>query len=678
MSPARALQPLFLLAACLLAGAAASGQTPPQAQSPAAPEPLVRRPLPARKTTAPPAIDGDLSDAAWTTAPRAAGFQDRAIGGPAPDQTEAWLLYDEKYIYVAFLARDARPDQITGRETVRDHRYNSNSGESEDSLEVSFDPFRSNRFNDLARFSVNPLGTLSARITGGRAGKAEWKGDWDAAVKRVPEGWTAEMRIPWAILSYPSSAKPVDMGVNFSRFQYRTRVESVWSNIGPQYFLDQQGVWTGIEVPRGTFRPTLSLLPYVIPGLRRDEAKFRSGLDARYTLTPELTGVGTINPDFATIEGAVEGIYFSRSERFIPERRPFFLEGRDFFQAGESFSIGPYFYSQRIQTVDVGAKFFGKLTPKDSIGILQTLDIGDRGDLVARYRRDLGPTHGAGLFVTSRAARDDNNTAAFLMHNIRWGKLGLDTHVGMTAGRGAGGGAQHVNLTYEDRFGFTSLLFHGVAPNYRNANGLNYFNDYRGFQAYQTWGTEWRRGFWREFNVEFYPSYDWHYNGKPFRRGAGFDVGFTTRSDWRLGIGTNQMMFDDQRDSTYSFRIRHGVSNRFRQWGLRMTTGTLADKPYTFIGPEFSVRVLKRLDLAYGGAVQSLDGRTQQHIGTMNYEISPTRSIGGRVVTADHATNWYVSYRNSGERGTETYFILGDPNARRFTEQVLLKLVFAR
>ena len=43
----------------------------------------------------------------------------------------------------------------------------------------------------------------------------------------------------------------------------------------------------------------------------------------------------------------------------------------------------------------------------------------------------------------------------------------------------------------------------------------------------------------------------------------------------------------------------------------------------------------------------------------------------------DANTNWYLSYRSSGEKGTELFFIIGDPNSLRFTEKVALKLVFA-
>ena len=38
-------------------------------------------------------------------------------------------------------------------------------------------------------------------------------------------------------------------------------------------------------------------------------------------------------------------------------------------------------------------------------------------------------------------------------------------------------------------------------------------------------------------------------------------------------------------------------------------------------------------------------------------------------------TGWYLSFRNSGYTGTEYYVILGDPNAPRFTDRLIVKVV---
>lgn len=684
--PPRTLCPLALYFFCAfpLLDPPAFAQTTEQS--------FARRPIAAVRTAEPPVVDGDIADAAWKQAPKAEGFFDRQNSQSATDQTIAWVLYDEKFIYVAFHARDSKPDEIVGRETIRD---SGGGRDSEDRVEVAFDPFLTRRGEDVTRFSVNPLGTPSARLSGGRAGKVEWKGNWDAAARRVADGWTAEMRIPWEILNFPSSATPVTMGINFSRYQYRTRRGSVWSDLGPQGFMDREGLWTGVLVPKGLFRPKLSLLPYVLPGLGEDNSAVRAGVDARYTLTPEVTFVGSINPDFATIEGAVEGIQFSRSERFLPERRPFFLEGRDYYEAGQSFAIGRYFYSNRIPVFDFGVKMFGKVTAQGTLGLLATADFGRRSDIVARYRHDFSPTNQVGLFFTNKSAsdplradeldRNEENRVAVLLQNARWGKFGVSSQYALSSGRfpttgqrSGGGDAAQVNFTYEDIHNFTSLQLLNVEPTFRAANGLINFVDYRGASLFHTWGRQWNSGgFWRSFDLWFNPRVDWHLDGRPFRRGGGMGVSFDTRSDLGLGVDVNYTKFDRQTDNTIGLFFGLGQSNRFQRAGLRFETGQQADRPYSFIGPSLSLRTLGKLDIAYGGGFQNYTEDSTQHVLTMSYEFLPTRSAGGRIVVQDNDTNGYISYRNSGATGTEIYFILGDPNARRFTARAALKFVFA-
>ncbi len=216
-----------------------------------------------------------------------------------------------------------------------------------------------------------------------------------------------------------------------------------------------------------------------------------------------------------------------------------------------------------------------------------------------------------------------------------------------------------------------------MSPRFQDANGLISFNDFRGFIAQGVWFAEWRKGFWRNFTFQVTPQLFFHYDGRPFRRGWESYFNLETRSDWNVALISNYMRFDDQTDSTYGLSITKGTSNRFSRIGAAFQSGLAADRPVSFIGPTASFRLFKHLDLSYAGAIQNLDGVTQQHIATFTYEFSPNRSFVGRLVTQNADTNWYVSYRNSGAKGLETYFIIGDPNARRFVHQGLVKLVFA-
>ncbi len=645
--------------------------------------------LPAQKCLMAPQIDGDLTDTLWQKTPLATEFTDPQTGKLAADPTIARITYDNENIYVSFECQDSKPGGIVGRELERDSLYRGER-DSEDWVEVSFDTFLSFKENDQAKFAVNPLGTRSASFGGGRANKAEWTGAWDAAVKRTPTGWSAELRIPWKVLNYPvgQSGQKRDFGLNFTRFQYQTRIRSQWSNTGLQNFSNLIGRWKEVEVPRSAFKPTLSVLPYSLSFAGGGDTSERTGVDARYQGTPDLTAVVSLNPDFATVENAVQSIGFSRSERFVEERRPFFLEGGDYFRTGQFFSLGPLFYSNRIEKFDVGAKAFGKLSPRDTIGVLFTEDFNNRSDLVARYRRDLSPTAQAGFFVSQKdAVAGDHNTVSGILAGNRWGKVGFESQHFFSGGRvdkeNADGYASSNNLQYSDGNHFTSVQYLTASKNFRDANGLVFFNDFKGFSGYHNWNREWRKGAWRSFSVDFGPQYWWHQDGRPYQRGVFGGVNFQTRSDWGIGINVNHNRFDDQTDRTVGFNITSGVSNRFKSYGIDFSTGTQGGAPTRFFGPKFSVRVLKRLDLIYQGGIQQQRGWNRQNIATFNYQFSGTRTLGGRVVSLTEpgkapATNWYVSYRNAGGAGTELYFLFGDPNARTFTPRAAVKLIFAR
>jgi hypothetical protein len=282
-----------------------------------------RRTIQVPRAAAAPRIDGHLTDPAWKSAIQVTGFTDYVTGALVQDQTIVYAMHDEQYIYFGFDCRDIHPASITARETVRDTKFNNNNGptNTEDNVEIDIDPFCTHSYADLNRFSVNALGTRSAATAEGRGSKAEWKGDWDAASVKTSSGWTCTIRIPWASMHYPVGKDTVPIGINFSRYIDRTKTVQEWSTTGPQGFLENEGMWTNAQPPKQAFKSKLSLLPYVLAGDVNNQAGGKIGMDGRYTLTPQLTAVGTLNPDYSNVEGSIQSISYSHSVHFIPETR---------------------------------------------------------------------------------------------------------------------------------------------------------------------------------------------------------------------------------------------------------------------------------------------------------------------------------------------------------------------
>ena len=102
-----------------------------------------------------------------------------------------------------------------------------------------------------------------------------------------------------------------------------------------------------------------------------------------------------------------------------------------------------------------------------------------------------------------------------------------------------------------------------------------------------------------------------------------------------------------------------------------------SNRAYSSIGPSFSLHLLRKMDLAFSSFIQSYQGIEHQEILTFNYEVTPTRAWGGRFVVHNGEVNCYLSYRNAGLAGTDTYVVLRNPNARRFASQILVKWVFS-
>jgi hypothetical protein len=640
----------------------------------------VKRQIPAVATTTPPNIDGDLLDPAWANAPKATGFLDAVSGSPAEDQTTVSILYDEKYIYIAFDCKDAHPESITARDTVRDTKFQKQGErETEDNVEVDFDPFLTRSGNDLSKFSVNPLGTRSAAFAGGRGSKAEWTGEWEAAAKRNPMGWTAEMRIPWASLNYPTNADKITIGINFYRYIDRTKRIQQWSNVGErQQRTENEGLWTDVVVPKGAFRPKLSLLPYLLGGVTDRVVTGKAGLDMRYPITSQLTGVGSINPDFSGLEAALQSIAYSSTEQFLPEYRPFFKEGGEYFDIPwQANSFDLLFYSRRIPKFDLGTKLYGKLSPRDTVGFLNTYDFDGRNDTVMRYSRNYSETGQAGMMIVRKDSPDQQNTVTAVNNEFHHGKFGYDLMAANSMGRGAGGGLQVGSVAYNDKILTTILHYSQTSDNFLAPDAFIPIKGYKGYWYSNFLNYSWKQGFFTGALVVLNAIDFRRFDGNPYDREFTQRLSLFTRNDWALTLSRNDTTFEGLDDRTISVELTKGYRNRFQSFGLYVMTGETGSVPTTFISPTVKLRLFKKLDLLYSGAIQNRLGIQQQHITTLNYELSPTRSFGGRVVNQDSDTNAYLFYRNSGGRGTEYYFILGDPNARKTVRSLQLKMVFA-
>jgi hypothetical protein len=407
--------------------------------------------LHAVRVSAPPAIDGDLSDPVWQSAPEFTDFtqHDPDDGKPATMRTSIRIVYDDKAIY--FGAKMSDPQRPNERLARRDSFTES------DFLSINIDP-QLDRLSGNA-FTINPSNVQVDTVLYNDIGEdPSWDGVWESATKIVPDGWTAEVRVPFSQLRFPD--KPVQVwGLNITRRTMRNNetVRIVNTRKGETGFVSHFADIVGLEgIRRG--RP-LEVTPYAVarsdvrsrldrndPISERTDQRFDGGLDLKYALTPRLTLTGTINPDFGQVEVDPAVVNLTQFETFYPEKRPFFTEGVDIFQFADTpapshfnFFFAPQpFYSRRIgrapqvvpnadfidapaQTRILGAaKLSGKLAGGWSLGVLDALTNTEHALLISDgllQRQQVEPMTN---YFISRATKEtgDGSRLGFMLTSV--------------------------------------------------------------------------------------------------------------------------------------------------------------------------------------------------------------------------------------------------------------------
>jgi hypothetical protein len=370
--------------------------------------------LRAVRVSVPPTIDGDLTDAAWQSAPVFTDFtqHDPDDGKPPTMKTSVRIVYDDHAIYFGMKMDDPqRPTALLAR---RDNLPQS------DFISINLDP-QLDRLSGNA-FTINPANVQVDTVLYNDIGEdPSWDGVWDSATKIVPDGWQLEVRIPFSQLRFPD--KPVHVwGINITRRTVRNNevVRIVNTPKGQTGFVSHFADVAGLEgIHRG--KP-LELVPYTVaredvrtradvgdPFLQRQDHRADAGLDLKYGLTSSLTLTGTINPDFGQVEVDPAVVNLSQFETFYPEKRPFFTEGLNIFNFGDTpapshfnFFFAPnIFYTRRIgrapqvipsaDFVDVptettilgAAKITGKLPGGFAVGVLEALTAPERARFVS-------------------------------------------------------------------------------------------------------------------------------------------------------------------------------------------------------------------------------------------------------------------------------------------------------
>ncbi len=456
---------MSLVVALVLALATA---VPLVAQQPAR-APSARPVYRATRVDKPPIIDGLLDDEAWKKAEVIDLFIQQLPdeGRPATERTEARIVFDRDNLYISAHCYDREPQKLIANELKRDQGSISTK---DDSFAVILDPFHDYRNSIL--LIVTPRGSVHDILaTDERQFNWDWDTVWDARTRMDDEGWQVEMVIPFKSLRYDPSF-PGPWGFNLRRSIIRK---------GEHAFLTQIPRELGVPgaaklsvaahlVGLGDVAAShhVELKPFATTGAAQDfvngtgasKGRGKGGLDVKYGVTQSLNLDATYNTDFAQVEADTQQVNLTRFSLFFPEKRDFFLEGRDVynFGVGREGSGNPnttlLFFSRRIgiegaSEVPIvgGARLTGKAGAY-SVGLLN-IETGRSASSpltnfsVVRVKRDFLQRSNLGVIVTNKSpsGRDSNqavgvdanfffhrssSAAAFLARTWTPGKSGHD------------------------------------------------------------------------------------------------------------------------------------------------------------------------------------------------------------------------------------------------------------
>ncbi len=405
-----------------------------------------------------PVIDGILDDESWNLVEWTGDYIENQPdeNTPPSEQTKFKIVYDQKFLYVAYRCYDAEPDKIEKRLSRRD-------GFAGDWVEMNIDSYHDKRTG--FSFTITAAGVKGDEFisNNGNNWDGSWNPIWYARTNIDEEGWTAEIKIPFSQLRFGKSKEQI-WGLQSTRRYFRNEERSVWQRV-PQ---DAAGWVSSFGELHGLIdlepQKQLEIQPYTVasaetfqeeagnPFRDGDDANITVGIDGKIGVTNDLTLDFTINPDFGQVEADPAAIALDGFQIFFREQRPFFVENKNIFDY--RFANGPdnVFYSRRIgrspqgfpttgendfvdqpqnTTILGAAKFSGKTKNGWSIGVLETVtaeekaeisNLGDRREevvepltnyFVARVQKDFNErnTFVGGIFTATNRDKLSENVS---------------------------------------------------------------------------------------------------------------------------------------------------------------------------------------------------------------------------------------------------------------------------
>ena len=374
-------------------------------------------------------LDGRLDEPVWQQAYQLkVPWQFNPVANvPAAEETLVYLFEDGETLFVAFDARSTDPGLIRAYLHRRDQFYNDDY--------VGFAVDTAGDGNRAFQFFANPLGVQGdATINASNGEDFSYDAIFDTAGAVHEHGYVVEFAVPFSQLRFPRKR-----GLQYWRFAFfRTHwADRRYQTISFPVDLNEQCFVCNYEPAQGMsdLQPGRQL--QLVPSFTARHG--RSGLanavedsaadtevgieDMRWGITPDLSLNATFNPDFSQIEADIaQSAVNTAFVLFFPERRPFFLEGRDLFNTQINLvntrNIADPDWGLKLSG-KVGNNVYGLMSVRDEVTnfLLGGFESSTTTQLeqtnqstVMRYRRDFQNASNLGVLATHRTGSGYNNT----------------------------------------------------------------------------------------------------------------------------------------------------------------------------------------------------------------------------------------------------------------------------
>ena len=168
-------------------------------------------------------LDGRLDEQVYSAIPPIDEWfqQEPHEGSPATERTEAWIMFDDRNIYISARCWDSHPE----REVANEMRRDSTNIIQNESFTIIFDTFHDRRNGTF--FQTNSLGALrDAMSTDESNQNNDWNTIWDVRTQRSNQGWTVEFVIPFKSLRYGKGKQQTGGKLNGSFCPRRPRISA--------------------------------------------------------------------------------------------------------------------------------------------------------------------------------------------------------------------------------------------------------------------------------------------------------------------------------------------------------------------------------------------------------------------------------------------------------------------